>query len=62
MVEGALAAGTLVRVLPSPVEMTALWQRDSITSRLVKVIVAEFAQACNAGRPQHQDLLARLVI
>jgi hypothetical protein len=32
--------------------MTALWQRDRITSRLVKVIVAEFTQACNSGGPQ----------
>lgn len=59
MVEGALAAGRLVRALPdwepSPVEMTALWQKDRITSRLVKVIVAEFTQACNSGGPQYQD-------
>lgn len=49
MLESALAAGTLVRVLPdwepSPVEMTALWQKDRITARLVKTIVAEFVEA-----------------
>jgi len=56
-----MATGALVRVLPdwepSPVEMTALWQRDRITSRLVKVIVAEFMQACNSGGPQYQNLM-----
>lgn len=48
LVKDALAAGTLVRILPdwmpSPVEMTALWQKNRITGRLVKAIVAEFAQ------------------
>jgi hypothetical protein len=30
---------------PSPVEMTALWQKDRITGRLVKAIVGVFEQA-----------------
>lgn len=49
MIEQHLASGKLVRVLPgwapSPVEMTALWQKDRITARLVKAIVATFVQA-----------------
>ncbi|MGZ2432601.1 LysR substrate-binding domain-containing protein [Rhizobium redzepovicii] len=49
MIERALASGDLVRVLPewrpSPVEMTALWQKDRITGRLIKAIVAEFTEA-----------------
>jgi len=49
MIDRALAAGDLVRVLPewrpSPVEMTALWQKDRITGRLIKAIVAEFTEA-----------------
>ena len=28
-----------------------------MTSRLVKVIVTEFAQACNSGAPQYQDFV-----
>ena len=55
MVEDALVAGALVRILPdwepSPVEVTALWQKDRITGRLIKMIVAEFAQAFE-GRQQ----------
>ena len=49
MVEAALKSGALVRVLPdwepSPVEMTALWQKDRFSGRLTKAIVAEFADA-----------------
>lgn len=49
MIEQQLASGKLVRVLPewvpSPVEMTALWQKDRITARLVKAIVATFVEA-----------------
>lgn len=49
MIEAALSSGELVRVLPewtpSPVEMTALWQKDRITGRLIKAIVAEFIEA-----------------
>lgn len=49
MIEQHLASGKLVRALPewepSPVEMTALWQKDRITARLVKAIVATFVQA-----------------
>ncbi|MDB5563715.1 MAG: transcriptional regulator protein [Tardiphaga sp.] len=49
MIENALQTGTLVRALPdwepSPVEMTALWQKDRITGRLIKAIVAEFEHA-----------------
>ncbi|WP_244481437.1 LysR substrate-binding domain-containing protein [Rhizobium sp. Root1203] len=49
MIDRALAAGDLVRVLPewrpSPVKMTALWQKDRITGRLIKAIVAEFTEA-----------------
>lgn len=55
MVEDALVAGTLVRALPdwqpSPVEMTALWQKDRITGRLVNLIVTEFAKALADQRP-----------
>ena len=29
----------------APIEMTALWQKDRITERLVKAIVAEFVAA-----------------
>lgn len=54
MVEAALKSGALVRVLPdwepSPVEMTALWQKDRITGRLIKAIVAEFSEAFKDGR------------
>ncbi|PZM13950.1 LysR family transcriptional regulator [Rhizobium tubonense] len=54
MIEPALRSGELVRVLPewepSPVEMTALWQKDRITGRLIKAIVAEFAEALKDGR------------
>lgn len=49
MIADQLAAGRLMRVLPdwtpSPVEITALWPKDRITGRLVKAIVAEFAEA-----------------
>lgn len=54
MIEAALRSGELVRVLPdwqpSPVEMTALWQKDRITGRLIKAIVAEFTEAFTAGK------------
>ncbi|MBB4351057.1 LysR family transcriptional regulator [Aliirhizobium cellulosilyticum] len=46
MIDAEMAAGRLARVLPdwdpSPVEMTALWQKDRITGKLIKSIVAEF--------------------
>lgn len=49
MVAASLRAGALVRVLPdwepSPVEMTALWQKDRMTARLIKAIVAAFEEA-----------------
>lgn len=49
MIEEELASGRLVRVLPnwepSPVEMTALWQKNRITGKLIKAIIAEFEQA-----------------
>jgi DNA-binding transcriptional LysR family regulator len=49
LVETALKSGALVRVLtdwePSPVEMTALWQKDRFSGRLIKAIVNEFAEA-----------------
>lgn len=49
MIDAEMAAGRLVRVLPdwdpSPVEMTALWQKDRITGKLIKAIVAEFERA-----------------
>jgi DNA-binding transcriptional LysR family regulator len=49
MVQAALEAGELVAVLenwtPSPVEMTALWQKDRITGRLIKAIVEQFVQS-----------------
>jgi DNA-binding transcriptional LysR family regulator len=52
MVENALHSGVLVRVLPgwtpSSVEMTALWQKDKITERLVKAVVSEFVVAVQA--------------
>jgi DNA-binding transcriptional LysR family regulator len=54
MIENALKSGALVRVLPdwepSPVEMTALWQKDRITGRLIKAIVTEFAEAFRDGQ------------
>ncbi|MGR9188140.1 LysR family transcriptional regulator [Rhizobium leguminosarum] len=54
MIESALKSGALVRVLPdwepSPVEMTALWQKDRITGRLIKAIVAEFVEALRDGQ------------
>jgi hypothetical protein len=44
-----MATGALVPILPdwkpSPVEMTALWQRDKITGRLIKAIVSDFEKA-----------------
>ena len=49
LIEGAMATGALVPVLPdwqpSPVEMTALWQKDRITGRLIKAVVAAFEEA-----------------
>lgn len=49
LIEDAMATGALVPVLPdwapSPVEMTALWQRDRITERLIKAIVKAFEEA-----------------
>jgi DNA-binding transcriptional LysR family regulator len=49
LIEDAMATGALVPVLPdwepSPVEMTALWQRDRITGRLIKAIVSDFEEA-----------------
>ena len=49
LIEDAVATGALVPVLPawvpSPVEMTALWQKDRITGRLIKAIVGAFEQA-----------------
>ena len=60
LIADAMATGALVRVLPdwepSPVEMTALWQRDRITSRLVKAIVAELTQACELRRTAVPEL------
>jgi len=54
MIDRALAAGDLVPVLPEwrplPVEMTALWQKDRITGRLIKAIVAEFTEALTDKR------------
>lgn len=45
--------GALVRVLPewepAPVEMTALWQKDRITGRLIQAILAEFALLLRKG-------------
>lgn len=53
MIETALKSGALVRVLPdwepSPVEMTALWQKDRITGRLIEAIVTEFADTLKDG-------------
>ncbi|MCJ9723475.1 LysR family transcriptional regulator [Agrobacterium sp. SHOUNA12C] len=52
MIEDAIATGALVPVLPdwepSPVEMTALWQKDRITERLIKAIVSDFEEALHA--------------
>jgi DNA-binding transcriptional LysR family regulator len=52
MIKQQLVAGTLLRVLPqwtpSPVEMTALWQKDRITGRVIKAIVAELAETLTA--------------
>ena len=52
LIEDAMATGALVPVLPdwepSPVEMTALWQRDRITGRLIKAIVGAFEEALPA--------------
>jgi DNA-binding transcriptional LysR family regulator len=49
LIEDAIATGSLLPVLPdwepSPVEMTALWQRDRITERLIKAIVGAFEEA-----------------
>jgi len=52
-----MATGALVPVLPdwepSPVEMTALWQRDRITGRLIKAIVRDFEEAL---RPKSSEV------
>ena len=52
LIEDAMATGALVPVLPdwkpSPVEMTALWQRDRITGRLIKAIVGVFEEVLSA--------------
>jgi DNA-binding transcriptional LysR family regulator len=52
LIKDAMATGALVPVLPgweqSPVETTALWQRDRITGRLVKAIVGAFEEALRA--------------
>lgn len=52
MIENALQTGALVHALPdwepSPVEMTALWQKDRITGPLVKAIVRAFEEALSA--------------
>lgn len=52
MIKDAITAGALVPVLPdwepSPVEMTALWQKDRITARLIKAIVSDFEEALRA--------------
>ena len=49
LLEDAMASGALLPVLPDwqplPVEMTALWQRDRITGRLIKAIVGAFEEA-----------------
>ncbi|RJG46070.1 LysR family transcriptional regulator [Mesorhizobium sp. DCY119] len=49
LIEDAMASGALVPVLPdwvpSPVAMTALWQKDRITERLIKAIVSDFEEA-----------------
>jgi DNA-binding transcriptional LysR family regulator len=54
LIEDAVATGALVPVLPdwgpSPVEMTALWQKDRITGRLIKAIVGAFEEALR-GKP-----------
>jgi DNA-binding transcriptional LysR family regulator len=54
VIEKELKCSALVRVLPdcepSPVEMTALWQKGRITGCLIKTIVAEFAGAFKDGR------------
>ncbi|WP_308163294.1 LysR substrate-binding domain-containing protein [Bradyrhizobium sp. SRL28] len=52
LIEDAVATGALVPVLPdwvpSPVEMTALWQKDRITGRLIKAIVGAIEEALRA--------------
>lgn len=49
LIADASREGKLVRVLPdwwpSPVEMTALWQKDRITERLIQAVLAEFLQS-----------------
>lgn len=61
MVNTALESGVLVRVLPdwapSPVEMTALWQKDRISGRLIKAIVTEFAAAFKDEQSLHEPSL-----
>lgn len=56
LVQDAVRAGHLIFVLPawepSPVEMTALWQKDKITYRLVSAIVTEFAGVFDSGAPK----------
>lgn len=48
-----MRTGRLVRVLPAwepaPVEMTALWQKDRITERLIRAILAEFSRSLGTG-------------
>jgi len=39
---------------PSPVEMTALWQKDRITGRLIRVIVEIFIQSLAGGALEHE--------
>jgi DNA-binding transcriptional LysR family regulator len=61
MVGNALAAGTLARALPawtpSPVEMTVLWQRNPIRSRLIKAIVAALTLTCGASDMNNHNSL-----
>ena len=62
LIEDAMATGELVLVLPgwepSAVEMTALWQRDRITGRLIKAIVSAFEEAPCTGPEGSSDLPA----
>ena len=56
--KNAMAAGALVPVPPDweppPVEMTALWRRDSITGHLLKAIVDAFEEALSANPAEVQ--------
>jgi DNA-binding transcriptional LysR family regulator len=66
LIADAMATGALVPVLPgwkpSPVEMTALWQKHRIAGRLVKSVVAAFEEALRARpaeiQPGHHFPLA----